>query len=488
MLRFRDFRSGPVHGVIPVILSGGSGTRLWPLSRELHPKQFLALETGGPTLFQSTLARLEKLPDCEAPIVVANAEHRFLAAEQLLESGVANATVLLEPTGRNTAPALAAAALAASERGPEAILLALPADHVIGDLAAFRAAVSAGVPAASAGKLVIFGVTPEAPETGYGYIRATPSDTGPAAVLAFVEKPSAEKAAEFVGSGEYFWNSGMFLLRADRYLDELGQHAPEVLTAVRKAWTGVQRDLDFLRLEPEAFGGSPSISIDYAVMEKTRDAVVVPLAAGWSDVGSWETLAALGTKDAAGNVTLGDALLVESENVYVRGEGRLVAALGVRDQVIVETPDAVLVAGRRHAQEVKRLVALLAERGRSERLLHRRVHRPWGWYETMVEGPRFQVKHIMVKPEASLSLQLHRHRAEHWTVVRGTAEVVKNDERYLLREDESAYIPIGTRHRLGNPGKIALELIEVQTGSYLGEDDIIRYDDAYGRTESGEPG
>lgn len=467
--------------MIPVILSGGSGTRLWPLSRELHPKQFLALESGGPTLFQSTLARLADLPEAETPIVVANAEHRFLAAEQLLESGVAGATILLEPEGRNTAPALAAAALAAGARDPEAMLLALPADHVIRDVAAFHAAVAAGVAAGAAGKLVVFGVDPDRPEPGYGYIRAEVGDDGPAVVAAFVEKPGAEQAAAFLASGGYFWNSGMFLLRADRYLAELERYAPEVLNAVRQSWDGAHRDLDFLRLASEPFRRSPSISIDYAVMERTHDAVVVPLAAGWSDVGSWDALAALGGKDKSGNVAVGDTLLAASENVYVRAESRLVAALGVTDQVIVETPDAVLVAGRRHAQDVKRLVAILAENGRSERLVHRRVHRPWGWYEGMASGERFQVKRILIKQGASLSLQRHRHRAEHWVIVHGTAEVLRGDETFLLCEDESTYIPMGVRHRLGNKGKIPLELIEVQTGSYFGEDDIERFDDDYGR-------
>ncbi|MGH8161400.1 MAG: mannose-1-phosphate guanylyltransferase/mannose-6-phosphate isomerase [Gammaproteobacteria bacterium] len=471
--------------MIPVVLSGGSGTRLWPLSRELHPKQFLSLDGSRQTLFQATLKRLQGLVDLEPLIVVANAEHRFLVAEQLRQAGVEDATILLEPNGRNTAPALAAAALAARKRDARSLILALPADHVIRDAPRFHAAVKTGVPAARAGSLVVFGIVPTAPETGYGYIRADGADPrGWSPVAEFVEKPDANRAAQFLAAGSYFWNSGMFLMRADRYLEELEAHAPEVMRAVSASYTGLQRDCDFERLDAPAFAKSPSISIDYAVMEHTSNAVTVPLEAGWSDVGSWQSLAAINPCDGAGNVAIGDTLLEDTKDTYVRAESRLVATLGIKNQVIVETPDAVLIADRERSQDVKLLVKRLAENGRSERLLHRRVHRPWGWYEGMVSGDRFQVKHICVKPGASLSLQKHHHRAEHWTIVRGTAEVTRGEETFLVTEDQSAYIPLGTKHRLHNPGSIPLELVEVQTGSYLGEDDIVRYDDDYGRSSS----
>lgn len=468
--------------LIPVILSGGSGTRLWPLSRKLYPKQFLPLDGADSTLFQATLERLEGLPDLAPPIVVANAEHRFLAAEQLREAGIGEAAIYLEPAGRNTAPALAAAALAAWEEDGESLILALPADHMIRDGEAFRAAVATGADAARAGHLAVFGIVPSAPETGYGYIRAAPAgDQAWRPVTEFVEKPDAERAARFVASGDYYWNSGMFLMAAARYLQELETHAPEVIHAVREGYANLRHDGDFARLDAEAFARSPSISIDYAVMEHTRQAVAIPLEAGWSDVGSWQSLADIYPADSAGNVGIGDTLLEDTENSYVRAGSRLVATLGIKNEVIVETPDAVLVADRERSQEVKRLVRRLGDNGRSERLLHRRVHRPWGWYEGMVSGPRFQVKHICVKPGASLSLQKHHHRAEHWTIVCGTAEVTRGEEQFLLTEDQSTYLPIGTKHRLRNPGTIPLEVVEVQTGSYLGEDDIVRYDDAYGR-------
>ena len=471
--------------MIPVVLSGGSGTRLWPVSRSLQPKQFLSLQGNGGSLFQNTFARLQGLEELEAPIVVANIEHRFLAAEQLLESGVNHTAILLEPEGRNTAPALAAAALVALESDPEAVLLVLPADHVIKHPERFREAVGTGLAAAKAGKLVTFGIVPDRAETGYGYIRMeTREDAGAVPVVEFVEKPDTEKAARFVASGEYLWNSGMFLLRADRYIQELGTHAPEVLESVRKALTSAQEDLDFIRLAPEAFLQSPSISIDYAVMEKTRDAMVVPLDAGWSDVGSWTALAAVNAADGQGNVLIGDTLVEDTEGSFVRAESRLVATLGLRNQIVVETADAVLVADASRAQQVKQLVDRLRSAGRSEHLTHRRVHRPWGWYEGMVDGDRFQVKRISVKPGASLSLQKHHHRAEHWIIVRGTAEVTRGEEQFLLSEDQSTYIPIGMQHRLHNPGQIPLELIEVQTGSYLGEDDIVRYEDNYGRGDN----
>ncbi len=468
--------------MIPVILSGGSGTRLWPLSRALYPKQFLALQNDGTSLFQGTLKRLEGVVGIEAPLIVVNAEHRFLAAEQLRESGIGEATILLEPEARNTAPALAVAALAAQDRDPAALLLVLPADHVIARPAHFHEAVGMGYAAARAGKLVVFGVVPDRPETGYGYIRMDgPVGDSPAPVNAFIEKPAAEQAAGFLASGQYLWNSGMFLLRADRYLEELARYAPKVLEAAKAASIEARRDLDFTRLGGEAFCRSPAISIDYAVMEHTRDAVVVPLDAGWSDVGSWGALAAAGEADGSGNVLSGDTLVEDTERCYVRADSRLIATLGLRDLIVVETVDAVLVAERSRVQDVKLLVSRLHEAGRPESLLHKRVHRPWGWYEGMVEGDRFQVKRICVKPSAGLSLQQHHYRAEHWIVVSGTAEVRRGEEQFLLGEDQSTYIPLGMRHRLRNPGPIPLEIIEVQTGSYLGEDDIVRYEDNYGR-------
>lgn len=471
--------------MIPVILSGGTGSRLWPLSRELYPKQFLPLHGGEQSLFQATIQRLEGLEGMQPPLIIANSEHRFLAAEQLRQAGIDDATVLLEPEGRNTAPALAAAAFAARERDSDALLLVLPADHVIGDVPHFHEAITTGAEAARAGKLITFGIVPTAAETGYGYIRMErqPDGAGPFPVAAFVEKPDASKAEAFVASGEYLWNSGMFLMRADRYLEELERYAPEVYAAIEAASGKAERDLDFIRLEPEAFKSSPSISIDYAVMEHTRDAEVVPLDAAWSDVGSWSALAAASNPDGDGNVFSGDVLAEGTEGCYIRAGSRLVATLGLRNHIVVETSDAVLVADVARAQDVKLLVNRLREAGRPEPLTHRRVNRPWGWYEGMVEGDRFQVKHICVKPGASLSLQKHHHRAEHWTVVRGTAEVTRGDEQFLLSEDQSTYIPLGTRHRLRNPGHLPLELIEVQTGSYLGEDDIVRYEDNYGRSD-----
>lgn len=472
--------------MIPVVLSGGSGSRLWPLSRERHPKQFLSLDEGA-TLIQRTLERLRGAEDIDPPLIVSNIEHRFLVAEQLREIGIEPQAILLEPEARNTAPALAVAALAAPT--PDAVLLALPADHVIRDVVAYHAALVDGLAAAVHGDLVAFGIVPARPETGYGYIRAARrSGAVPAPIAAFVEKPDLADAREFVASGDYLWNSGMFMFRADRFLEELSLYAPAVLDAAGRAWENAEQDRDFTRLEPAAFAESPNISIDYAVMERTRHAVVIPLDAGWSDIGSWDALASVSGSDHAGNTIIGDVLVKDVSGSYIRSESRLVAALGLHGQVIVETPDAVLVADLARAQEVKSIVARLGEKGRMEHLLHRRVYRPWGWYEGMVSGERFQVKHICVRPGESLSLQLHHHRAEHWVVVRGTAEVTRGEETFVLSEDQSTYIPLGVRHRLSNRGELALELIEVQTGSYLGEDDIVRFEDAYGRCreESGK--
>ncbi len=471
--------------IIPVILSGGAGTRLWPLSRELYPKQFLPL-TGERSLLQQTVLRLQGLPDLAPPLVVCNEEHRFLVAEQLRAVDVTGAEILLEPAGRNTAPAVALAALRAEARGDDdALLLVLPSDHVIADPQVLQRAVLAGVPAARAGGLVTFGVLPTRPETGFGYIRTGARPGGPLSaqpVLAFVEKPDAERAAAYVASGDYLWNGGMFLFGAAAYLAELDRHAPAIATACRTASAGARVDLDFVRVAREPFLAAPGDSVDYAVMERTDRAMVVPLDAGWSDVGSWDALLEVRPRDAAGNALFGDVLAEEVQDSLIHSDSRLVAALGVRNLIVVETADAVLVADRSRAQDVKRLVEHIKAQRRGEHLVHRQVFRPWGSYEGLVESGRFQVKRIIVKPGASLSLQMHHHRAEHWIVVRGTASVTCGDEVRLLTEDQSTYIPLGTAHRLHNPGRIDLEIIEVQSGSYLGEDDIVRFEDHYGRS------
>jgi mannose-1-phosphate guanylyltransferase/mannose-6-phosphate isomerase len=484
--------------LIPVILSGGSGTRLWPLSRELYPKQLLPL-VGDRTMLQDTAARLDGLAGLGAPVVVCNESHRFMVAEQLRESGVAPQAIVLEPVGRNTAPAVAVAALVALETsrsgatadraaagagGMDPVLLVLPADHVIRDVGAFQSAVMAGRAAADAGGLVTFGVVPDRPETGYGYIRRVPGE-GPAYPVAeFVEKPDAATAAKYVASGDYFWNSGMFMFRARAFLAELGAHAPAILAACERAVVAATRDLDFTRLPAAEFGACPSDSIDYAVMEKTRAAVVVPLSAGWSDVGSWSALQDALPTDAAGNVTAGDVLVEDAQGCYLHSTSRLIAAVGLRDHVVVETKDAVLVAPRDRVQDVKQLVQQLKAQGRYETSLHREVFRPWGSYDSVDGGERFQVKRLTVKPGASMSLQLHHHRAEHWIVVSGTARITRGEETFLLGENESTYIPMGTKHRIENPGKVALHIVEVQSGTYLGEDDIVRFEDRYGREGS----
>ena len=470
--------------IIPVVLSGGAGTRLWPLSRELYPKQLLPL-AGAQTMLQETLCRLEGTADLGTPLVVCNEAHRFMVAEQLRSIGRPAAAILLEPVGRNTAPAVAVAALQALAGGGDPLLLVLPADHVIGDPAALRAAVAAAAEAAAGGRLVTFGIVPTAAETGYGYIRARASLQRPAAaalkVEAFVEKPDAQTARAYVDSGEYYWNSGMFLFRASTYLQQLEQFAPEILRCCRASLAAAVADLDFIRLGAEAFAACPGNSIDYAVMEKTAAAAVIPLAAGWSDVGSWSALWEVGEKDNQGNVAHGDVLTVGAENCYLHAGSRLVAVVGLEAVVVVETADAVLVAAKDRVQEVKEIVARLKDQGREEALLHRRVNRPWGTYECIGDAPRYQVKKIVVNPGATLSLQLHHHRAEHWVVVRGTARVTRGEEVFVISENQSTYIPLGVVHRLENPGRIPLELIEVQSGSYLGEDDIERFTDSYGR-------
>ncbi|MBN8737692.1 MAG: mannose-1-phosphate guanylyltransferase/mannose-6-phosphate isomerase [Xanthomonadales bacterium] len=467
----------------PVILSGGSGTRLWPLSRKNLPKQFLAL-SGDSTLFQQTVARTRELEEVAAPIIVCSEEHRFLVAEQLRGLKVEGASILLEPMPRNTAPAIALAALRALAMDKDPTLLVLPADHLIGDTASFADAVGKALPLAEQGWLVTFGIRPEAPETGFGYIkRAEATGAGAFRVERFVEKPDADTAKQYVEAGDYEWNSGMFLFKAQRYLDELQQHAPAIYAASKKAFEAAKADLDFVRIDKQAFEASPDNSIDYAVMEKTTRAAVVPVSCGWSDIGSWDALWAASTRDGDGNRLEGDVIAIDSRNCFVRGtDRRLVAALGLEDIVIVDTPDAVLVAPRVRVQEVKRLVDRIKSDGRQEHLFHRKVYRPWGSYDSIDMGDRFQVKRITVKPGAALSLQKHHHRAEHWVIVSGTAEVTRNEEVFMVAENESTFLPLGAVHRLRNPGKVPLELIEVQSGSYLGEDDIVRLEDVYGRT------
>ena len=469
--------------LIPVILSGGSGTRLWPLSRTLRPKQFLEVTPGG-TLFQQTLQRVQGLAP-GSPVVVANHDHRFLAGEQCREVGVQPRAIILEPVGRNTAPAIAVAALAALEGAgsQDPVLLVLPSDHVITDVAAFESAMRAGLAAAQAGRLVTFGVVPTRPETGYGYVKAaSPPVAGAAvAVARFVEKPALAVAEGYLREGSYFWNSGMFMVRASVCLAELARHEPAMEGACRAAWQAASRDLEFVRLQAEAFAACPSVSVDYAVMERTDAAVVVPLAAGWNDVGAWPAVRELQAHDAQGNATRGDVLLEDVHDCYVHADRRLVTLLGVRDLIVVETADAVLVTHQDRAQDVRRVVDRLKAAGRSEAVQHREVFRPWGSYDAVDEGERFQVKRIIVRPGAKLSVQMHHHRAEHWVVVSGTARVRIGEVEQLVTENQSVYIPLGVVHSLENPGKVPLHLIEVQSGSYLGEDDIVRFEDRYGR-------
>jgi mannose-1-phosphate guanylyltransferase/mannose-6-phosphate isomerase len=470
----------------PVILSGGSGSRLWPLSRRAFPKQFLALVDDA-TLLQSTAARLDSLADSAEiapPLIVCNEAHRFLAAEQLRASGHAAGNIMLEPVGRNTAPALTLAAVEVLADDP--VMIVMPADHVVKDPAAFASAVAVGLEHAAAGKVVTFGIVPDSPHTGFGYIRsgaAVGADTY--ALDAFVEKPDRETAAAYIASGDYFWNSGIFLLRASRWMTLIERFQPAIAEAVRKAHATGQPDLDFYRVDPDAFAASPANSIDYAVMEplsaESGECLVVPLDAGWSDIGAWEALWEVSPHDASGNAVHGDVMAVDAQDNLLHAQHRIVAAVGVRDLIVVETPDAVLVAHKDHAQDVKRITEQLDSDGRCESEFHRCVHRPWGSFEGIDCGERFQVKRLTVKPGATLSLQMHHHRAEHWIVVSGTARVTCDERVFLLSENQSTYIPIGTRHRLENPGTIPLEIIEVQSGSYLGEDDIVRFEDVYNR-------
>jgi mannose-1-phosphate guanylyltransferase/mannose-6-phosphate isomerase len=468
----------------PVILSGGSGTRLWPMSRTLYPKQLLSL-LGQDSLLQQTVRRVADRQGFAAPLLVANEEHRFIIAEQLREIAAVPRALLLEPVGRNTAPAACIAALALTEAEPDPLMLVMPSDHTIGDLAAFADAVEGAATAARAGALVSFGITPQRAETGYGYIRRGSELDGAKGVFAvaeFVEKPGPEQAQAYVASGEHSWNSGMFLFPARVYLDELERLRPDMVAACRDALATAQRDSDFVRLGREAFAACDSDSIDYAVMEHTRRAAVVPVSMGWSDVGSWDALWEMGDKDQHGNSIEGNVVAEDARNCYLRSEAGLVAAIGIEDLVVVSTADAVMVAPRNRTQDVKKLVARLVKDRRDEADALPTVHRPWGTFTSLHNGHRVQVKHIMVKPGGKLSLQMHHHRAEHWVVVQGTAKIRRGDQEMMLSEDQSTYIPIGTSHRLENPGKIPLHLIEVQSGSYLGEDDIVRLEDSYGRS------
>ncbi len=477
--------------IVPVILSGGSGTRLWPVSREKHPKQLQPL-LGDESLLQNTLRRLEGL-SLGAPIVVSNHEYRFITAEQLRQLNLPGWTLLLEPVGRNTAPALTAAALYATRDGADPVLLATPADHHVRNTDAFRAALMRGLPEAVGGAVVTFGIVPDRPETGFGYIEVKVGSDKTAteasmALVAFREKPDAATAEAYVAGGQHFWNSGIFMLRASTWLKAIGHFAPEILAACKAAVDAAHDDGDFVRLDAATFAASPADSIDYAVMEKIAVATeldipsrMVPLDVGWSDVGAWDALWQVIARDADDNAVKGDVWLEDSHGNLVIAEHGLVACIGCEDMVVVETADAVLIAPKARTQEVKAIVSRLKAAGRSEVDLHRKVHRPWGWYDGIDGGERFLVKRIVVNPGATLSLQMHHHRAEHWVVVRGTAKVTRGDEIILLGENESTYIPLGVKHRLENPGQIPLEIIEVQSGSYLGEDDIVRFEDNYGR-------
>ncbi|MGY4517253.1 mannose-1-phosphate guanylyltransferase/mannose-6-phosphate isomerase [Lysobacter sp. HA18] len=467
----------------PVILSGGSGSRLWPLSRQNQPKQFLAL-IGDRSLFQETVLRASRLHGMQAPVTVCSEDHRFMVGEQLQEIDVANGGILLEPEARNTAPAIALAALHLRARDPDAVMLVMPADHLIEDEAAFRIAVEQAAGVAAEGWLVTFGIKPDYPETGYGYIRrgeAVSADVY--RVDRFVEKPDVETAEGYVADGSYAWNSGMFMFRADRYLEELARLQPEMFAACERACSNAKRDLDFVRVDKAAFAQSPNDSIDYAVMEKTGHAAVVPVSCGWSDIGSWSSLWAAAPRDADGNRFEGDVLAIDTRNSLVRAsDRRMIATIGVEDLVIVDTPDATLVARKDRVQDVKKVVDRIKSAGRQEHLFHRKVYRPWGNYDSIDMGDRFQVKRIVVKPGAALSLQKHHKRAEHWIVVSGTAEVTCDERVFDLNENESTYIPLGSVHRLRNNGTEPVELIEVQSGHYLGEDDIVRLEDVYGRS------
>jgi len=475
--------------VQPVIMAGGSGTRLWPLSRAGFPKQFLVL-AGNSSLFQQAASRLQGLGGegmtVGAPLIVGNEEHRFLVLDQLRELGLEPSAALLEPVGRNTAPALTLAALQALEGGQDPVLVMTAADQTVTDEAAFTTAVRQAVAVAADGAIAILGIQPDRPETGYGYILARPDGSSAQPVERFVEKPDLATAQRYLAEGGYYWNAGMFVLRASSWMAALERFRPDIAQATRAAWAARKTDARFVRPGKAEFAAVPAESVDYAVMEKCPntgiDIRMVALDAGWNDLGAWDAVWQVSPKDAEGNATVGDAIVSDSRNTLVHATSRLVGVVGLQDVVVIETADAVLVADRSKSQDVKHIVARLGREQRGEQVLHRKVHRPWGWYDSIDAGPRFQVKRILVKPGASLSLQMHHHRAEHWIVVSGTAEVTVGDKVVLLSENQSTYIPLGQTHRLANPGKVPLEIVEVQSGSYLGEDDIVRFEDTYGRS------
>ena len=474
--------------IIPVILSGGSGSRLWPMSRELNPKQFLSL-CSDQTMLQDTMSRLQGVEGLAPPVVVCNEEHRFLVAQQMRDIGVEVDKIILEPVGRNTAPAICAAAqyIQSKSGAKDDVMLILAADHVIQNKAAFHEAIESGRRVAQQGLLITFGIVPDKAEIGYGYIKRAESlstEENAYKVAQFVEKPDRETAQKYYESGAYYWNSGMFMFKASAILQELETLSGEIYQAVKKAVSEGAKDLDFCRLDNASFTASPSDSIDYAVMEKTAKAVVIPLDADWNDVGAWSALWEINSRDEDGNVLQGDVLKYDVTNSYIHAEERMIAVVGMDNCIVVETADAVLVADMDRAQDVKQIVNQLKASGREEALLQQRVYRPWGSYETLEETDRFKVKRIIVTPGAKLSLQMHHHRAEHWVVVKGTAKIICGEQEFVMTEDQSNYIPLGTQHRLENPGVIPLELIEIQTGSYLGEDDIVRFDDTYGRVEA----
>ncbi|HDS0930920.1 mannose-1-phosphate guanylyltransferase/mannose-6-phosphate isomerase [Pseudomonas sp. YQ_5] len=469
--------------IVPVIMAGGSGTRLWPLSRQLNPKQFISLIDPAESMLQTTLRRLEGL-DASPPLLICNDSHRFLAAEQVRAIGLQGAQILLEPEGKNTAPAITLAAIKAIDTYDDPLLLILAADHDIPDVQAFHKAVESGVRLAESEYLVTFGIVPTHPETGYGYIEKGPQlEIGGFSVSQFVEKPLIDTAKKYIDSGKFLWNSGMFLFKASSYLNEVKALRPDIFECCQRALEVGTVDLDFVRVDPKSFSACPAESIDYAIMERTPKAAVVPLDAGWNDIGSWSALWEVSAKDKERNVLKGDVIVEGALQNYIYSQSRLVAAVGVQDLIIVETKDAVLVCNKNNVQDVKKVVERINEYKRSEHISHREVYRPWGMYDSIGSGPRYQVKHICVKPGGKLSVQMHHHRAEHWIVVSGTAKVSNGEKTYLVTENQSTYIPIGQTHSLENPGIIPLELIEVQSGAYLGEDDIVRFDDIYGRAE-----
>ena len=469
--------------IIPVILSGGSGTRLWPLSRKEYPKQYLPL-AGDNTMLQETILRLNGLDNLADPIIICNVNHRFLVAEQCQQINIENPIILLEPVGRNTAPAIAAAALQSLKITYNAVLLVLSADHVIQDVDAFHQAIDIANQQAQSGKLTTFGIVPTDANTGYGYIKSSEeNNNGAYKVEEFVEKPDLKTAEVYLEQGSYLWNSGMFMFQAHTFIDELTTHSPNIVTSVNNAVNNAVQDLDFIRLEKQAFESSPSDSIDYALMEKSNNVVVVPLDAQWNDIGAWPALYDIGTKDSQGNVIKGDVITQGTTNTYINADHHMVAAIGVDNLIIIDTPDATFIATQDKAQEVKSIVESLQASGRCESTTHRKVYRPWGWYDSIESGEYFQVKRLHVKPGAKLSLQMHHKRAEHWVVVSGTATVTNGEQTFDLNKGESTYIPLGATHALANNTREPLEIIEVQSGAYLGEDDIVRFEDIYGRVE-----